>query len=145
MDDQFLIYVDRLQNGHKEKIELELDPAFLGKMEWGVEFQKPVIIQGECYTTKGELLVHLEMKTEVTLPCAICNELVKHPIQIRNFYCVESLNRIKNGTFSFKEIVCEEILLDVPLTTECNDNCPKRGELAKYFSKGGGSHPFSEL
>lgn len=148
--DIFNIYIDRLYDGHTEELEEEVDPDFLEVKENDLSFSDPLFLKGEAYIADDELILHFSVTTYATLPCSICNELVKAAIQELDFYHAEPLNEIKTGVFNFKELLREVILLDAPAFAECNDgDCPRRKEIEKYLKvEGEGDdqyRPFANL
>lgn len=154
MDSAYNIFIERLRDGHIEKIEETLTPEFIGIHEKFLFFQDPVYIKGEAYLAEDTLVVHLEINTKSTIPCSVCNEPVKTDISIHNFYHAEPLENIKSGIFNYQEILRECVLLETSSFAECEQgNCPRRLELQKYFKKPGsnsledeeGYQPFANL
>lgn len=136
MDDVFKIYVEQLRDGREEKVSEKLDPSFLDIDEPDLKFDKPVELQGVVYLADNELVLHWDIKTEALLSCLICNEPVRVPIHIQNFYYCESVQKIKTGIYNFKNLLRETILLELPGFAECNEgNCPKRKEFKDYLKK----------
>lgn len=143
MDDSFKIYIEQLREGHEEKIHEKLDPSFIDIHEADLIFETPVELKGVAYLAEHELVLHWDIRTEVLIPCSICNELVKVPIQVQNFYYSEPTSEIKAGIYNFKNLLRETILLEVPAFTECHGgNCPKRQEYQKYLKEP--SNPLSQ-
>ena len=155
MNEAFKIYVDQLKDGHSEQISEELDPKFIEVKEEDLAFIDPVHVNGEAYLAEDELVLHLDVDTLATIPCAICNTLVKVPVELKNFYHTVEEAELKSGIYNFKEMLRENVLLSVPLFAECNEGkCPEREVLKKFFrdedspdSKSGddGYHPFAHL
>jgi uncharacterized metal-binding protein YceD (DUF177 family) len=135
MDDTFRIFVHRLKDGHQEKIQESLAPDFLAISEAELAFKTPITIKGSAAVADGMLVLLLDVETEATMPCAICNEDVQVKICLHNFCHTESLENIKGAIFDYRAILREGILLELPYTTECNNgNCPERSVVAKYLS-----------
>jgi DUF177 domain-containing protein len=137
----FKIYVDRLNDGKVENIHETFDPAFLEQQKDDLLYSKDVEVEGETYIAENELLIHLDVHTEATVPCTVCNQPVDVPIDLKNMYLIESLENAKSGIFIFKDLLREAILLEAPAFAECsNGNCPEREKLSNYFadSKGMG-------
>lgn len=154
MDDVFKIYIEQLREGQEEKIHEKLDPGFLGIQEPDLVFDKPVELEGLAYLAECELILRWDIRTEGLVPCSICNELVRVPINIKNFYYSEPISEIKSGIYNFKDLLRETILLDIPAFTECHKgNCPKRQEYRKYLKEPSsqsseeeeGYRPFADL
>ena len=153
MDDRFKIYVEQLREGHEEKIHEKLTPDFLEIDDPDLVFETPIELDGSAYLADSELVIHWEIKTEAWIPCSICNEPVKIPIHIFNFYYSEPLAEITTGIYNFKELLRETILLEVPAFAECGGSCPKRKEFNKYLKEASkqttdqeeGYQPFADL
>lgn len=128
-----LIYVDQLKRGHVEKIQEQIDPGFLDIHEKDLGFVDPIYVKGEAYIAEQELVLHLHVSTFANIACAICNEPVKVPLTLKDFYYTEELKEIKGGTFSILNPLREAILLETPTFAECEGKCPQRKELEKYF------------
>lgn len=152
MDDVFKIYVEQLREGQEEKIHETLEPDFLEIDEPELIFDRPVALDGVAYIAERELMMRWEIKTEALIPCSVCNEHVRVPIHVMNFYYSEPLTEIKSGIYNFKELLRETILLEVPSFVECKGNCPKRKEFKKYLKEPSnlpgheeGYQPFADL
>lgn len=134
--DGFKIYVEQLKGGYVEKIREVFSPDFLDIHEKELAFLDPIFVEGEAYLAEGSLVLRLQILTEATLPCKICNEPLKVPLRLNDFYQTEPLENIKSGVFSMKTLLREAILLDVPTFAECNQGkCPSRTELEKFLKK----------
>ncbi|MEX1012532.1 MAG: hypothetical protein WD595_01380 [Waddliaceae bacterium] len=147
MEDLFSVYIDRLKDGKVEKISQTYTPDFIETEDVELSFKDPVLYEGEAYLADDELILHFNVDTYATIPCKICNEPVKVPIQIRNVYYPVSLSEIKGSIYSLKESLRETILLETPTFAECSRNsCPKRMLLNKYSEKmPPPENPFSKL
>ncbi len=119
MDERFRIYVDQLHDGREKAIDELIEPAFLHIHESDLVFKKDVTVRGEAYLASNDLVLHLDIHTEALIPCSICNELVPIDIEVKNFYFSQPLSEIKSAIFSFEELLRENILIEVPLFTEC--------------------------
>lgn len=152
MDDIFKIYIEQLREGREEKIHEKLDPSFLDIHESDLAFDKSVELEGLAYLAEHELILHWNIRTEALVSCSICNEPVRVPIHVQNFYYSEPLSEIKSGIYNFKDLLRETILLEVPSFTECHGgNCPKRQEYKQFLKEPSdhsdeeGYHPFADL
>ncbi|MEI8365789.1 MAG: hypothetical protein WCF65_05155 [Parachlamydiaceae bacterium] len=136
IDDQFRIYTEQLREGHVEQIDETLSPKFLDINERDLSFNAPVKINGQAYLADDTLVLHLDMTTAATLPCAVCNDPVTVELAVKGFYHAVPLQDVKNGIYDFREILRETILLETPLLAEClNGKCPRRQEIKKFFKK----------
>jgi uncharacterized metal-binding protein YceD (DUF177 family) len=132
--DLFKIYVHRLKDGHIETISERLAPEFLGIDERELAFKAPILLKGEASVTNGALVLRLSIETEVTMPCAVCNQEVQVNISISRLCHTEQIDQIRGAVFDYEDIVREAIVLEVPFTAECNrGDCPERASLAKYI------------
>jgi uncharacterized metal-binding protein YceD (DUF177 family) len=135
-DDRFKIYAEQLRDGHVEKINETYTPDFIDLDEERDElhFNGNVEVNGEAYLADENLILHLKIDANATIPCSICNGPVEVEIELPNFYHMEPLADIKGGIFNFHEILREAILLEVPAFGECHGgNCPERPQVAKYI------------
>ncbi len=148
-EDQFKIYIDRLKEGRKEKIEVEVDPAFLTLADNEVLFNKPVKLTGEAYLAENHLLLNLKIIAEATMPCSICNEPTQVPIAIKDFKQQIDLEEFAKPVYDFADDVRTAILLKIPPFAECGGNCPDRKTVSKFLKQPakdeGANFPFQSL
>lgn len=153
MNDHFNIYIEQLRHKSEEQIDLVLECDFLDVNEPDLHFESPVLLTGEVYIADKELVFHWDIKAKANLPCSICNEWTMVDVEILDFYTSVSLNEIKSGVYSFKELLRETILLEVPHFTECGEGtCPLRKEFNHYLKPSSdssettqGVNPFADL
>lgn len=128
------IYIDRLRHEHKVVIQETLPPQFMDVNEEGLQFKAPITVSAECYLAEDHLVIHLSVSTTALLPCAICNELVEHPIKIKNLYSTIPLDDIKGAIFDLTQEIRDQVLLQLPLFTECSQGeCPERIAMKKFL------------
>lgn len=149
-EDRFQILVEGLKKGHTETIQERFDADFIDVREDKLTFEDPVLVEGEAYLAHNDLIVHLDIATEATIPCSICNEPVKIPVVLKGIYFREPLDEIKTGVYSLAEPIREAILIQSPTFAECNEgHCRERKEIEKYLkktsSRDGEYHPFENL
>lgn len=138
IDDRFRIFVEQLRDGNTEEIDETFSPDFLEINERDLLFSKPVTVRGQVYLAEEMLILHFNIHTVATMPCAICNGPADIAIAINGFYHAIPLEEIKGAIYDFREILRETILLEVPILTECHQGkCPQRESLEKYFKKEG--------
>jgi len=136
MTQAFTLYVDRLGDGDKEKIQEIASPEFLDIHEKELSFPHPVSITGEAYLVDQDLILHLKISTDAYIPCRICNDPVKVPIIIEDFYHAEPLQEISSKLFDYTDLLRDAILLQIPPFAECRDgNCPERESVSKFLKK----------
>jgi len=133
MDETFKIFVDRLRLGKKETIRESVSPDFILLKEGDLVFNDQVEIKGEAYVVDQELVMHLDIETQAQLYCSICNEALKVPIRLRNFYHVVALDQIKGAIYDYREMLRETLIVEAPQFAECGGQCPKRKEYAVYM------------
>jgi uncharacterized metal-binding protein YceD (DUF177 family) len=134
MDDYFNIYVDRLRGGEVENLDRTFTPDFLEIGEKEIHFPDPIKVGGQAYIANDDLVLHLDISTVVMIPCSICNESIRIPVNAKGLYHFVPIKEIKGGVYKMQELLRESVLIEVPAFAECNDgNCPHRGELKKYM------------
>lgn len=146
------IYVDYLKGGVAHSFTEEASPNFLDLQEKDCQAKFPVRVQGKAYLADGEVVVHLDVATQITMRCSICNEEVDVPINLSKVYLTATAEQLNHAVFDMKEPLREEILLALPNFVECHEGaCPHRGEIDKFLKKGGGpeehgrQRPFADL
>lgn len=151
--DHFKIWLNLLRDGSTQSLELEMPASYMAVDDPALAFKAPVFAEGEAYVAGDELIMHLDAKTEAIIPCSICSEPVIIPLECNGFYHAVPLSEIKGNFYDFRDIVRENLLLEVPLTAECGGKCPERANLKQYFKQGesktdpdeGQQRPFSNL
>lgn len=151
-DDVFTINVDQLRHGEKRDIDETCTHEFLDVHEDELSFNDDVTMQGEAYLAGDSLIIHVALVAHGEIPCNICNRPVAIEIDVPDLYHAEPLEDIKGGTFNYREIVREAILLEVPFFAECNGKCPRRKEIGNYLktsesatNEEEGYRPFADL
>ncbi|HSX04738.1 MAG TPA: hypothetical protein VLG76_08435 [Rhabdochlamydiaceae bacterium] len=132
--DHFKIYLDRLQDDVALKIQTTVSPEFIQVNEKELSFPDQVSFSGESYLSNGFFVLHLKLQTSALIPCLICNEKIKVPLVIDDFYLSEKISELKSPIFDFTDELRSWILLKVPTYFECNGgNCPEREVIKKYL------------
>lgn len=145
MNSELKIYIDRLTDERIETIAATLDPSFMDIQEKDLQFPSPITISGKAYIADEHLVLHLNINTDLRIPCSICNKPVKVLIEISHLYHTEELSAIKNHIYDYTTPIREGILLEVPSYVECKGKCPEREKLKEYISKGSTQFPFADL
>ncbi len=154
MDDVCRIFVDQLRGGKTQEIDCNLPPEIMAVEEKELAFQKEVSVSGAAYLAEDALILHLDLNTEATIPCTICNEPVQVPIFIKGAYHVIPIAEIKGRIFDFTPFVRDSILLETPAFAECRGGeCPNRAEIKQYIKdvkessddESDGYRPFADL
>lgn len=140
MTDEFKIYIERLKAGPKksgvQKIEGLFPSHFLDLQEPELQFHDPVHVKGEAYLTEEHLVIHLSASTHATMPCSICNEMIKAPLKVDRFYHTEPLTDIPSSVYDFGQPLREALLIELPRTIECKPGqCPSRENLAPFMQR----------
>ena len=136
MSELFKIFIDRLKDGHSQKISEEVSSEFLDMDEQDLSFAEKVTVEGESYLADDHIILHLKITTSSFVPCSICNEIFEFPIEIDDFYHAESLEEIPAAIFDFSSQIREAILLQVPPFSECHEgNCPERKLITPFLKK----------
>ncbi|MEN9343876.1 MAG: hypothetical protein RLZZ453_663 [Chlamydiota bacterium] len=117
-------------------IQETLLPEFLQIDDEELRFSLPIQLKLEAYLADDHLVMGLDASTEAELPCAICNEPVKIVLNVKNKHLTLALDEIQTSVLDLSNEVRENILLQVPLFTECSQGkCPEREGLKKFFKK----------
>ena len=149
MEPELKVYLDRLQGGKTEIIDLTLSSTFMDVDEADLKFNDRVIIKGKAYLANDHLVIHLKVETKVSIPCSVCNKMVLMPIQVPEFYHTEDLEEVKGRVYHYANPLREAILLEVPPFGECLGGCAERKELEKYKPSEGNTDsvqfPFADL
>lgn len=132
--DSFIIYVDRLEDGAIEAIDLSLPSDFLEVNEAELSYQSPVLIKGEAYIAEDELIMCFDIKAVANMHCTLCNEIVEVTIDIKKAYFAEPIKKMKSGLFNFKELVRGAIILETPNFVKCGgEECKHKAQFVKYL------------
>ncbi|WP_420422183.1 YceD family protein [Simkania sp.] len=149
MEPELKVYLDRLQGGKTEIIDLTLSSTFMDVDEADLKFNDRVIIKGKAYLANDHLVIHLKVETKVSIPCSVCNKMVLIPIRVPEFYHTEDLEEVKGRVYYYANPLREAILLEVPPFGECLGGCAERKELEKYKPSEGNTDsvqfPFADL
>jgi DUF177 domain-containing protein len=131
MDDATTIWVDRLRSGATEAIDAQIEVD-----------GSPVQVTGQAYLAGEMLVLQVNLQGRLQIPCKICGEAVKFPLEIRDFYHTEE---VSDAVFDAAPIFLEAALLEVPSVAECAPQCPHRKEMMNNRGESPGFHPFEEL
>ncbi len=130
------LHTQQLRDGKRDEITATLSPEFLEIQEKDITFKTPIHIQGEAYATEDHLILQLSARTEVNMPCTICNEMVFVPLEAKNIYHTIPFDELKSLIFDFTDLVREEIVLLIPQFIECRQGkCPERSDISKFMKK----------
>ncbi|NGX34793.1 MAG: hypothetical protein K1060chlam1_01149 [Candidatus Anoxychlamydiales bacterium] len=146
MENNLHIFIDRLKDEKEEKIidSLEIEKLDI-KDEKELIFTKPIDLEAKAYRANEELVINLNLKFTIKMPCKICNELVEKEIIVKNLYIIEKIENIKTF-YDLKKEIKNVCFLQSPSFVECLDNCPKRQNIKNYFKKTKAeNYPFSDL
>ncbi len=151
MDDSLKIFLDRLKGDKKEKIEGLFSVSLLEKTEPDCTVSDQVQVELEAYLTSELLVIHLNAKGKVWLPCVVCNQITDKEIEAKGFYQTYPIKDIKDRIFDVLPILKEALLIEIPPFLECNQgDCPERKHIKSFLKKASsektGEHfPFSDL
>ena len=134
--DHFKIYLDRLAENDPLKIQGKVSPEFIQIDEKELFFPDEVVFEGETYLSDGFFILQLKIQTTACVPCLMCNEKIKIPIIINDFYLSEKVSELRSPVFEFTDELRSSILIKVPEFFECNGgNCPERETAKKYLKQ----------
>lgn len=145
MSEQFKIFIDRLRGGQTQKIEERFDPAFLGPNEPELCFDRSVQVKGEIYISDAHLVIHLKAQTKISMPCAVCNQMIDVDLKADKFYHLVPLEEIGNAVFDYGELLREALLIELPKRVECNGNCFERAKLKPFLRQEKTYFPFADM
>ncbi len=132
--EDFLINLDRLKKKDTLSLDQVVPSAFLDLGEHEIQFGDEINLRGEAYVVDERLVLHLDVLVPVVLTCTICNGEIPQNIVVNNLYHVEEISDLKSPIFDFSSVLRQEILLEVPRFSECqNGNCPERETLKAYL------------
>ncbi len=131
----FSIHIDRLRQGHPEKIELEVSSDFIDVKEDELSFPFPVLIKGEAMMVDEEVIIRLQIQTKAHMDCSICNKSIDIDIDIPDFVHTIFSTELSESHYDYGCVVREEILLQIPTFAECGGSCPERANIDPYLKK----------
>ncbi|CCB91828.1 putative uncharacterized protein [Waddlia chondrophila 2032/99] len=152
--DNYKIYVDQLRDGKIESVGCFFPPEMMDVQDDALAFDARIHVKGEAYVSDHALILHLDLHASAVIPCSICNASVDTPVVVKGIYHLVPLDEIKGHIFDIREVVRENILLNTPLFSECNEgNCSERQFLKKYLKSDEdlqqkpfeGQQPFKDL
>lgn len=150
-DHPLRFFLDRIRAQGREVLDTSVSPDFMDIHEAGLSFPDPIKIEGEVYLAGEEVVMALRAETVICMPCAICNEEVRLPLQ-NAWTSIEPADSFRHGVIDLRETVRENLLIEVPLIAECEGNCPRRKEIAPYLrqkqegqKEETGYRPFADL
>ena len=132
MEHELKIFIEQLQEGEQEKVNLTVSSEFLDIQETDLIFDSPVSIEGEVYVTDHHLIIHVDAKTKAKIRCAICNDLTESSLAAQVYESLP-LSELDSSIFDYSSLLKEELLLQIPLFTECQGSCPERSNLKSFL------------
>jgi len=153
MNNEFKIFIDRLNDGNEVEIEEKVSSKFLDVQEPELHFAPDVTFKGKAYLADDHLVIHLQVRATAIMPCKICNEPVQVPLNLHDLTFTEPVKEIFSSIFDFSPLLREAILLELPPFIECHEGtCPEREDVKKFFTPKGQNEkqndhffPFSSL
>ncbi|NBO24509.1 MAG: hypothetical protein EBU93_04680 [Chlamydiae bacterium] len=136
MNEELVIYIDRLESGKIEEVDCSISPQFMDVQEEGLSFEELIHVKGNFYSTPDHLIGQLSIETSFNMPCTICDERFSIPVIIENHYITEPLENIPSRLYYPHEGIREALLLETPSFCECHDgNCPNRESFATLIKQ----------
>lgn len=134
--DAFQLNIDQLKKGKNENISQSVPSEVLDINETYMHFHGTVDFQGEAYVVDNRLILHLDVVAHAVVPCTICNGDADVEVKLYNFYHAEDLDKVTNPIYDFRKLIREEMLLECPQYSECNEgSCPEREVINQYLRK----------
>lgn len=150
-DHPLRLFIDRIRAQEREHVDVTLDPDFMDIHEDELVFSDLVKVEGDVYLAGEEVVISLHAQTVMRMPCSICNAPVAQSLEC-GWTTVEPVTSFRHGVVDLREMVRENLLLEVPLIIECEaGKCPTRAEIATYLRQKQqgedetGYHPFAGL
>lgn len=145
METKLKIFVDRLKKTD-EKIKEKISFQDLNlEDEKDLKFVKPILIDGKAYISNEDLIINLNIKFYISMPCSVCNEFVEKELLIKNLYITQKLTDI-SSSYEYKSEIRNACFLEIPSFVECMGNCQERQNIKNYFKKETDKNfPFSNL
>jgi hypothetical protein len=145
MQSKFQISLNHLKDNQVKKFkenflfnELDIEE------EKDLKFVKPIFIEGKTYIANENLILILNIKFFISMPCSICNDFVEKEIIIKNLHIIKNLSKIPS-IYDFKDEIRNACFLEIPTYVECKEKCPERKNIKKYLNKSTKNFPFSNL
>ncbi len=138
MNGKLTIFIDRLQQGKEERLKATLPPDCMELDDPDLQFRAPIEVSLRAYLADNQLVLHLNIETEINLRCGICNNLTTKAFHLPSLTEVVPIASIKGNVYDCCPLLREVILLEVPHYVECRGNCLQRAKIAHYLT---GKHP----
>ena len=135
MTETFKIFLDRLYDGKEQNLQDSIPKELLFVDEEELKFEGPVEITGKAYLAYDHLVIRINAKALVNLPCVICTQPVSFFLKVVDRTYSIPVEEISGKIFFFKDLLKEELLLEVPQRKECNDLCKERENIAPFLKK----------
>ncbi len=149
-----LLPLNDLRKGQEKKVDLHISQEEFNLVDKEIELEGTLSVQGRIYLVDDHIIFHFSVDSNFRVPCKICNETFIHPLCLKELYHTEEIPPDRWEDYNLLPPIREAVLIELPDVFECSGGaCPKRKELAKYFSKERkqdenssiGYHPFSSL
>ncbi len=144
MNDQLIIFIDRLHQGKEERLQATLPPDCMELDDPDLQFRSPLAVNLRAYLADNQLILHLNIATEINARCAICNQLTTKALHLPSLTEVVPLASIKGNRYDCSPLVREVVLLEVPHYVECKGNCLQRAKIAHYLTEKDSNCPPSQ-
>jgi len=145
MKNDLQIHIDYLKNEYIYNFEktIPFEELDIGQ-EKELKFIKPLLIEGKAYIANEFLILVLNIKFYVSLPCSICNEFFEKEFNIKNLTINEKLTKI-NSIYQYKDEIRNACFLEIPSYIKCSKKCPEKNNIKKYLNVNKKNFPFSNL
>lgn len=145
MTNKLQIPLDCLQNDNVYKFEKVISFEDLNiDEEKELKFTRPISIEGKSYLANDTLILRLNIKFFISIPCSICNTFFEKEFIIKNLLITEKLLKI-NSVYDYKDEIRNACFLEIPSYIQCSEKCPELNTLKKYLNVTKENFPFSKL
>ena len=135
MSDIFKIFLDRLYDGKKQILDATIEKETLFLDEAEIKFTDSILVKGKAYLASDHLVIRISAKVPITMPCVICNDPVSFLLGIKDQFYTIMREEIPSRIYCFKDLLRENLLLELPQIKECNGGCKKRAEIAPFLQQ----------
>ncbi len=145
MTNKLQIPIDCLKNDNIYKFEKNVSFEELDiDQEKELKFTKPLFIEGKAYIASDTLILALNIKFYISIPCSICNKFFEKVFIIKNLHITEKLSKIIS-VYDFKDEIRNACFLEIPSYIQCSENCHEINNIKKYLNVTKENFPFSKL
>ena len=136
MDQERLeLHLDQLQGMEVKEFTIQAKAAFLGEEE-GYCWMDPVVCHIRAQRTSEEVILWCSATLSYSRHCSCCEEPLIQQLMVRDAVCTLDAHAVRHGIIDLAPLLREELLLELPLFSDCGDRCcPHRQSLTGCLKK----------